>query len=187
MSFPHSTCSCTCQRPDTGRTANDQWFHSDVCVWDSLGWWAFRRGSKAENRTLWPSSSPGGHWDLTPAILPHAGGMACLQSVFQSCIVQDAAVGCAQVHVCACEKVQIWRAVSNEVSAAAPATCVLGSSVWVSVKKSHHGSVASRTSVLLSSMSSRRRHSVDAEIPPVSMATKDTVKKGSAGSPLVPK
>lgn len=114
-----------------GRTANDQWFHSTqtfVCetVW---GGGILGGGSKAENRTVWTSSFPRGHWDLTPAILPHAGGMACLQSVFQSCIEQDTAVGCAQVRMCACEKVQIWRVVSNEVLAAALATCVLGSSV----------------------------------------------------------
>lgn len=94
-----------------------------------------------------------GIWHLRYCLMPEEWPVS---SLFQSCIVQDTAVGCAQVRMCACEKVQIWRAVSNEVLAAALATCVLGSSVWVSVRTSHHGSVASRTSVLLSWMSSRR-------------------------------
>lgn len=108
-------------------------------------------GSQVENRRDWTSSFPRGHWDLTPARLPHGGGMTSLNSVLQLRIVQDTAVAvCTPVHVCvcACEKVQTWRSVSNEVLAAALATCVLVWSVCVSVRRSHHGCATSGTAVL---------------------------------------
>lgn len=106
MSFPHSTCPCTCQRPDTGRTANDQWFHSDVCVWDSLGWWDFRGGGGPRQRTeqFGPPAFPEvtGIWHLRYCLTPEEwpASSPVVYCARHSC-------GCAQVRMCACEKVQM--------------------------------------------------------------------------------
>lgn len=107
MSFPHSTCPCTCQRPDTGRTANDQWFHSDVCVWDSLGWWDFRGGGGPRQRTeqFGPPAFPEvtGIWHLRYCLMPEEWPVSSLYSSRVLCRTQLWAVHkytCVHVRKC---------------------------------------------------------------------------------------
>lgn len=130
------------------RSANDRWFHSYVWVWERGG----SGISGGEQKRLDPQLSQRSLGSDTCAIASwrrNDESQVCTPVAYcagHSCGLHTSACVC----VCAwvCEKVQIWRSVSNEVLAAALATCVLGWSVCMSARKSHHGCAASGTLVL---------------------------------------